>query len=128
MNNAYDVKLDYDGLLPTTRAGVDYQLHYSYKQISLEGQAEEPAESQHGIVIVGITDVLAIQWRIKGDDLKKVLYEHARQHMLKLAEEGRLGGTSTLDLKSDTAPKICPFDSSQIKLEYNTYFRVVRRK
>lgn len=127
MNNAYDIKLDYDGLLPKTRATVDYQLHYSYNTVSLEVQAEELAETEHGIVKVGISDVLCHIWQITADDLKKVLYEYARQHVVKLAEEGRLGGTSTLELKSGTAPTKCPFDPSRITLAFDTVFRVVRR-
>lgn len=128
MNNAYDIRLDYDGFLPTTRAGVDYQLHYSYRPTSRVGQAEEPAETLDGIVKVGISDVLCLAWQIKGDDLKKVLYQYARQHIIKLALEGRLGGDSTFELKSDTAPKQCPFDSSRIQMEFNTFFQIVRRK
>lgn len=128
MNKAYDIKLDYDSLLPTTRAAVDYQIHYSYDPISLACQAEEPADTLHGIMKVGITDVLCHTWQIKGEDLKKVLYEHARQHVIKLAEEGRLRDTSTIELRSDTAPKKCPFDPSRIQMEFGTLFRVARRK
>ena len=128
MNYAFNIKLDHADFLPTTRAGVDYQLHYSFKLISLPAQTEEPADATHGIIKVGISDVLCHTWQIKGDDLRKVLYEYARQHVIKLAEDGRLGGTSVIELRSDTSPQICPFEPSHVQMELDTPFRVLRRK
>lgn len=121
MNNAYEIKLFDGGLLPKTHASECYQMHYSYRPISSGGQAD----IQDGRVIACISEnVLRHFWRIKGEAVEKVLYECARQHVIQLAGEGKLGGTATYELKSDTAPEKCPFDSSRIQMEFDTWFHV----
>lgn len=123
MNNAYEIKLFDGGLLSKTHARECYQMHYSYKPISSGGKAEGQADTKGGIVIACISDnVLRNVWQIKGDDMEKVLHEFAKRHVIKLAKEGKLGGTSKCELKSDTAPKKCPFDSSRIQMEFDTWF------
>jgi len=81
---------------------------------SLIGKPEEISATLYGKVIVGITIELNLNWRLKDDELVKVLFEYGKRHVIQKIKDGTLSEREELVLTTSNSPENCPFDPSRI--------------
>jgi len=121
---AVSITLIRDELLGRTWSGWDYLVHYSYVPSQFVGTPEESAETNQGFVHLKFSRSLAAVWQYSEGELLKVFYEYAKRRIIAKAEEGDLGGSSKLELLTETAPPRRPFDPSRITVEFGKPFIV----
>jgi hypothetical protein len=119
MGESVTVTLTGDRVLPDTRDGIDYELYYNFVATRLAGEPDEAQRTGRGSVSVGISRTLSSMWDLRGEALRRVLYEYAKRHVEAKAEEDALGGSSEIQLTSGTAPESCPFDPARVRLVFN---------
>lgn len=125
MDESYTITFHEDELLPKTRDGVDYQFVYSYVPTALIGQPEEEFNTKSSTILVGISGTLAASWNIKGDNLRKILFEVAKRHIKEKAEEKTLDGKSEIQLTTYNAPNRCPFNPDRINIDFEKPMNVI---
>lgn len=108
-----------DEKLQTTRAAVEYLFYYIFLPTEFIGTPEQESKTQNGSVLVSISYTLLSIWELEGENLRKVLFEYAKRHIIKKAEENALGGDSNLDLTSNVYPRECPYNPQRIVIEFN---------
>lgn len=63
---------------------------------------------------------------IETENLRKVLYEFGKKHLEEIirSEEFKRQRLFSLELNDETAPKICPYNPANIKINHDTWFEV----
>ncbi|MBC8491627.1 MAG: hypothetical protein H8D42_03615 [Candidatus Marinimicrobia bacterium] len=91
-------------------------INYSIVDSDLLGKPEEKSETKHYKILVYISRTLESMWMHYDEniDMKKVLYEYGKRHIVKKLKENTLANVETLWLMTNTHPNQCPFDSSRI--------------
>jgi hypothetical protein len=105
--------------LPSTRATVDYLIHYCFVPTKFV-TAEQESKTKNGSVLVSISYALLSNWSLGEEDLKKVLFEYAKRHIIEKAEEKALGRNSNLDLTTYNSPHECPYNPQRIEIELHS--------
>ena len=77
---------------------------------------EEEANEERQTITVRISRSLNVMWALQRDDLKKVLFEHARRHIEERIAGGNFEPPDPLILDSYNAPKKCRYDPARITI------------
>jgi hypothetical protein len=126
MDKSITVTFTHAEHLPTTHPGVDYRFNYSYVNSNLVGQPEEESSTKRRSIIIGISIPKCIEWGLNvgdglknaGDDLKKVLFEYAKEKIKIKVIEDSLDIETNFQLTTSNSPqKKCPYDPK--KIEYS---------
>lgn len=113
-----------DEFLPVTRHGRDYQIYYSFVLTKYVDEPEQEYYTKHGRIHIGISSTLIKVWDCQGEDVRKILFEHAKRYVKQKAEEKTLGVDSGIELTTYNSPSICPYNPARIKLLFNTSFEI----
>jgi hypothetical protein len=124
MTESYTIKFLKDEWLPLTRDGMDYCVVYSYVPTKLVGQPEEEFNTAKANIVVGISGTLESIWGLTKDNLRKVLFEYAKRRVTEKALEKTLGGHSEIQLATNSAPNLCPYDPSLINIDFTKPLQV----
>jgi len=102
--------------LDKTRTGIDFLFEYTYVDSKFVQEPEEVSKTLKGEILTGISDTLVVIWGLNNiNDLIKVLFEHAKRHIIKKLEENALSYREEILLLSHNSPQKCPFDPARIK-------------
>jgi hypothetical protein len=101
-----------------------YRFEFSVVDSSLIGQPEERSGTLYGRLFVGITIELNLNWRLKDEELLKVLFEYGKRHVIQKIKDGTLSDREELLLTTSNSPEDCPFDPSRIPHPSGAKFEV----
>lgn len=122
--SSYTITFLKDEFLPVTRMGLDYQIYYNYVLTKYVDEPEQEHQTKQAGLHIGISSSLIAIWGYNGEDLRKILYEHAKRYLRQKAEEKTIGVDSGIELTTYNSPNTCPFNPARINLLFNTPFEI----
>lgn len=101
--------------LPRMGAYCGYNFPFSLIDKVLVGSPEEEANTEYHDINVSVSYVLMTCWKIKGDDLLKVMFEYGKRKIIQHVKNGTLEECDDLFLTSDNTENRLEFDVKRIK-------------
>lgn len=100
--------------IQSNRDATEYVFPFTVVDSSIIGAPEEKSETKEHHIIVSITGTLECCWGINQQDIKKVLFEYGKRHIIEKLKDGSLSDKEELWLSTGSHPTTCPFDPSRI--------------
>lgn len=126
MDKAITVTFTSVSHLPKTRSGVDFLFEYKYVDSKYIGEPEEVSKTLKGEILTGISDTLIAVWGLNDiSNLKKILFEHAKRHLITKFKWDALKQREEIMLSTNNTPQKCPYDPGRIKYLINVPIKFV---
>ncbi len=109
------------------RDATEYIFYFTLVNTELIGSPEEQSSTQLISIKSSISGTLESIWNYHYADIniEKILFEYGKRHLIDKIKENSVIDKDELWLTTNTAPSICPFDSSRIVYQPDETYDIV---
>ena len=120
-----ELRFTRDGWVKTDRDAYVYDLYYEISSIKRQGPHEKRQLELSGQIRVAISRTLTSIWNMVDDEqLRRVLYDIGRRHVIDRIEDETLTGHDEIELTTQNADEIPPIDPDNVGLDFENSIEI----